>query len=503
MNIKKNLGAFSFLVIGIVIGLLISTPLELTPKAHGQEASSQTTATSPTTDLTQAVERVARDVGPTVVSIKTEKTEKYSVRRQFHGSPFGDDIFERFFEDFFGDLPEQEHKRSGLGSGVIISKEGYILTNEHVIEDTDKITVTLADGREFKGILKGTDPRSDLAVVKIDAPHLPWAALGDSDSLRTGQWVVAIGSPFGNIMPNPEPTVTAGVISALHRSLPQTSRRDSNYADLIQTDAAINPGNSGGPLLNLSGEVIGINVALFSTSGGYQGIGFAIPVNTAKRIVSKLIEGKEIEYGWIGVSVQNINQQLAEYFGIKTTEGALVVKILEDGPAAKAGLKDGDLIVSVDGKSIKDVAALLSTVGNIPIKKSVPVTVMRDKKTINLSVTVAKRPFFDEQGEMAESDKKDRSDANTSNRWRGLTVQNIPPELANRLRLNKTDGILITDVKENSPAESAGLRKGDIITGINNQAVKNIADFNAATKKARGDCLIRTIRGYLVIKDGS
>ncbi len=508
MTLKKNVFVFSFLVAGIIIGLLISTQLDLTPKAHSQDGQTPNIVLPQTTDLTLAVEKVAKEVGPTVVSIKTEKTEKYSVQRQFRGSPFGnspfgDEVFEKFFEDFFGEIPEQEHKRSGLGSGVIINKDGYILTNEHVIEDADTLTVTLPDGREFKGTLKGTDPRSDLAVIKIDAPNLPWATLGDSDALRTGQWVVAIGNPFGNMMPDAEPTVTTGVISALHRSLPPTSRRDSNYSNLIQTDAAINPGNSGGPLLNLSGEIIGINVALFSTTGGYQGIGFAIPVNTAKRIVSKLIEGKEIEYGWIGISVQNINKQLADYFGQSTTEGALVVKVLNDSPASKAGIKDGDLILSIDTTRIKDVASLLTTVGNIPVGKKAPVTLLRDKKTLTLTVAVAKRPSLDEEGEIIEESSSDDKEPAVSNKWRGLIVQNIPPELAERSRLPNNDGVVVTDVEENSPADTARLRKGDIITGINNQPIKNTDDFKTETKKAKGDCLIRTIRGFLVITSGS
>ncbi|MDD5254616.1 MAG: trypsin-like peptidase domain-containing protein, partial [Candidatus Omnitrophica bacterium] len=280
-------------------------------------------ASAVVTGMEDAVVNVANTAGKAVVSISTEITSKsQGVRRFYFGQPFGESPFggndlERFFNDFFGEIPEREYKQTGLGSGVIIDQEGYILTNEHVVRGADKITVTLSDGREFKGEVKGQDMRSDLAVIKINANSLPIASLGDSDGLRIGQWVVAIGNPFGFALENPEPTVTAGVISALHRSLGRgLSRGERDYNDLIQTDAAINPGNSGGPLVNLKGEVIGINVAIFSTSGGYQGIGFAIPVNNAKRILSRLIEGKKILYGWMGVTIQDLTGEMSSYFGL-------------------------------------------------------------------------------------------------------------------------------------------------------------------------------------------
>jgi serine protease Do len=251
--------------------------------------------------MEDAVINVANTAGKAVVSISAERTTKVSTGRRFvYRSPFGespfgeDEFFRKFFDDFFGQMPEREYKQFGLGSGVIVDPQGYILTNEHVIDGADKIKVTLPDGREFKAELKGEDPRADLAIIKINAHNLPAAAWGDSDNLRIGQWVVAIGNPFGFALQNPEPTVTAGVISALHRSIGKSVGRDRDYNDLIQTDAAINPGNSGGPLVNLKGEIVGINVAIFTTSGGYQGIGFAIPSNAAKRIMSNLIQGKKI-----------------------------------------------------------------------------------------------------------------------------------------------------------------------------------------------------------------
>ena len=455
-------------------------------------------------NLVTAVEDVAGRIGPTVVSIATEKTEHSTMSGSpFHGGPFQDEFFNKFFEDFFGEIPEKELKRSGLGSGVIIDKEGYILTNEHVVGGADKITVTLSDGRQFKGTLKGTDPRSDLAVIKIDAPNLPVAALGDSDTLKIGQWVVAIGNPFGHILSNPEPTVTTGVVSALNRSLPRNSRNDSDYSDLIQTDAAINPGNSGGPLVNLSGDIVGINVAIFSTSGGYQGIGFAIPVNNAKRIIQQLIEGKKVAYGWIGVSIQNIDERLAKYFELPASEGVLVAKVLAQGPAEKAGVKDGDIILEADGKKILNMNALLKHIGSAPAGQPVTLTVLRDNKKLEIPVTVQKRPSFDEEGDIITESEAEAApeEAKSSDEWRGLEIKEITPNLARQLRLPETDGVLITEILPESPAEIGGLRQGDIIIEINKKLVKNADDFYKATKNAKGSCLIRVLRGYFVIEE--
>ncbi len=459
--------------------------------------------TSENINFTTAVEDVAQRVGPTVVSIRTEKIENYRPQHYFYG-PFHDEFFQRFFEEFYGEQPERQFKRSGLGSGVIIDKQGYILTNEHVINDTDKITVTLADGREFKAVLKGTDPRSDLAVIKIDAPNLPVAPLGDSDQLKTGQWVVAIGNPFGYLLANSEPTVTAGVISALHRSLPRTSRQDSDYSDLIQTDAAINPGNSGGPLVNLKGEVVGINVAIFTTSGGYQGIGFAIPANNAKRIVEQLIKGQKVAYGWIGISIQEVDDRLAQYFGLEKPKGVLVVKSLENGPAQKGGVQDGDIIVSIDGQEINNSSSLLRKIGNAKIGDKITLEILRDNKTDKIPVTVGKRPSFDQEGRMIEEGEEEPRQSNLKSEpqhWRGLKVNNIPPELAEQLQLPTSEGVIVVDVSDNSAAEEAGLRKGDIIVSINKTLIRNVEDFNRTVESVKGSCLVRTLRGYRVIQE--
>ncbi|MCK5579776.1 MAG: Do family serine endopeptidase [Candidatus Omnitrophica bacterium] len=444
-----------------------------------------------------AIETVAGQVGPAVVSIKTEKVQRYRAYPRYRQDPFYDDFLNQFFGEFFGGPPEYEKRQQGLGSGVIIDKTGYILTNEHVVREADRITVTLPDGRSFNGIPKGTDPRSDLALIKIEAPDLPVAIMGDSENLKTGQWVVAIGNPFGHILDDPQPTVTSGVISALHRSLPTTSKRDTDYSDLIQTDAAINPGNSGGPLVNLRGEVVGINVAIFSTSGGYQGVGFAIPINYAKAIVDKLIKGKKVTYGWLGVMIQDLDYRLAQYFGTPKGEGVLIEKVVDDGPAEIAGIRDGDVVLSVDGVKMRNTTNLIKYIGNAPIGKKVSVEILRDRKKIKIPVEITKRPFLN--ADIPEENGDELPETVLFKQWRGLKIRPISEEIAQRLRLGTQKGVVVFEVETDSPAQEAGLRKGDIIISVNKHPVETIKDFHKIVNNAKGDCLIRTVRGYFVI----
>lgn len=449
--------------------------------------------------IENAVINVANTTGKAVVSISAEHTEKikggkrYYFSQPFGETPFGrEDPFNRFFEDFFGEMPDREYKQTGLGSGVIIDPQGYILTNEHVISNADKINVTLPDGREFKGVVKGMDARSDLAVIKINAQNLPVALLGDSESVKIGQWVVAIGNPFGFAMQNPEPTVTAGVISALHRTLGNMLSRDRDYNDLIQTDAAINPGNSGGPLANLKGEVVGINVAIFSTSGGYQGVGFAIPINNAKRIISRLIEGKKVTYGWIGVTVQNLTDDLAKYMGLSDKNGVLISKVIEDSPAQKAGLKDSDVIGQFDNKPINNVKELLSEVAKTEVGKKIKIVVVRDKKQLAVELQVGERPQNLEEEE-------DGVSAEAAN-WRGLEVADITTENSRRFRIEEKKGVVVSNIEPGSPADDAGLISGEVIFEINKQPIKNTSDYERVTKALKGDALVKTTRGYFVIE---
>jgi len=490
------------LTVGVVVGLLIAAKLDFSPRIDALQTDNVPgLATAP--DFESAFIQVASQVGPAVVSISTEQTSKISSRPQvrkysFRGSPFerefGDDFFDHFFGDF-GEMPQREFKQRGLGSGVIIDKEGYILTNEHVVHAADKITVTLPDGREFKGTIKGTDPRSDLAVIKINADNLPVTRLGDSDSIRIGQWVVAIGNPFGYMIKSPEPTVTVGVVSALHRSISGPMMGGRDYSDLIQTDAAINPGNSGGPLVNLRGEIIGINVAIFSTSGGYQGVGFAIPSNEAKKILTRLIQGKKITYGWLGVSVQNIDEKLAKYFNLSQKEGAIIAKVLKDGPAEKANLKDGDIIVSFEGQKAKNVRELVKLAGNAEAGKKVKLGIIRDKNLKEVEVVMGTRPDSVDSEEAVEEPGAEPE----IKAWRGISVEEINPEMAKRSGLDETKGIVITNVEPGSAAEDSGLEPGEVILEINKKPIKNLSDYNSAVKAARGDCLIKTNRAYLVL----
>lgn len=455
--------------------------------------------------IEDAVINVASIAGKAVVSISTEHVTKVKGRKRMYfnqpfgggGSPFGeDDSFRRFFDDFLGQIPDREFKQNGLGSGVIIDAQGHILTNEHVIFNADKITVTLPDGREFKGEVKGKDSRSDLAVIKIDAKNLPVANLGDSDILKIGQWVVAIGNPFAFVMQNPEPTVTTGVISALHRSLGRTLGRDRDYNDLIQTDAAINPGNSGGPLVNLKGEVVGINVAIFSTSGGYQGIGFAIPINSAKRIMARLIAGKKISYGWLGVTIQDLNDDLAKYFELPDKNGVLVAKIINDSPAEKGKVKEGDIIKKFDGIAVNNVKELLNIVGKAEVGKKVKLVLFRDKKEVTLEIEIGERPEHLEGS-------SDEQESEQQGGWRGLRVEDLNSEIARRFRVQEKEGVLVVEVEPQSPADAAGMVAGDVILAVNKQPVKNAADFDNLTKALKGDCLVQAVRGFYLLKEKS
>lgn len=483
--------------LGALIGLVMASGMLFIPGAAAADISPQPSVIS----LEGAVEKVAADIGKAVVSISIEHTERLGARRYYFGSPQGgpleDEFFRKFFEDFFGELPQREYKQLGLGSGVIIDKDGYILTNEHVIGEADKITVTLPDGREFRAEVKGIDRRSDLAVIKIDGHDFPLANLGDSDDLKIGQWVVAIGNPFGYAIQNPEPTVTAGVVSALHRSLGKIGSADRDYSDLIQTDAAINPGNSGGPLVNLKGEVVGINVAIFSTSGGYQGIGFAVPANSAKRIVSRLIEGKKIVYGWLGITVQNLDEELVRYFGLPEKKGVLVAKVLAGSPAEKAGIREGDVILKLGNRETNATGSLLKIVGDTEPGEIIKAQIVRDRKSLEINVKAGSRP------DNIEEAATDQPQTESSSRpWRGLSVREINPELARKFRLSETIGVVVVDIEPKSPADEAGIIPGDIILEINKIYIDTLAAYKKAVRSVKGDCLIRAARGFFVLKGG-
>ena len=450
-------------------------------------------------NLQDSFVKVSKEVGPAVVSISTEHVEKYQTR-YYPFLEFQDEFFNDFFNDFFVSGPEKEFRKMGIGSGVIIDRQGYVLTNEHVVRGADKITVTLPDGREFDGRLRGSDLYSDLAVVKIEPKgELPFAKLGDSDSVKIGHWAIAIGNPFGYSVINPEPTVTVGVVSALRRSLPRTDRRGREYSDLIQTDAAINPGNSGGPLVNIYGEVIGINVAILTKSGGSEGIGFAIPVNTAKKIMEDLIEGREVLHGWLGVEIQDIDRDLAEYFGLSNTNGILISRVVEGSPAENAGLTARDVIVSFDGEKIRNTRDLVRLVLKKDIGEEVKLGILRNQKSYSVAVNVGVNPG--EKTYRKKKEKKATTVVKNIDRWRGMEVSDLTADIKTKFKLTVESGVIVMYIEPSSSADQAGIRVGDVIYEIDRKPVKNKNDYADIASKVSGDILVGTHRGYVVIKE--
>ena len=371
--------------------------------------------------------------------------------------------------------------------------------------DAEKITVTLTDGREFAGTVKGKDSRADLAVVKIDAKSLPVMALGDSSQVKVGQWVVALGNPLGLAGIGPaaqafgsDPTLSVGVISALHRQLPRTSRYDRDYSDLMQTDATINPGNSGGPLVNLEGQVIGVNVAIITGPG--NAYGFAIPINKAKSVLDRLIEGKQVVYGWLGIQIQDITADVAEYYGLGERKGVLVYQVLPGSPASKAGVRDGDIVEAFDGKTIQHSRQLIDLVSGAKAGRRIRLEILREGKSQTLEVEIGERPA---EVELAGGG------GSSGETWRGLKVGPLTPEQLERIGLAPgTTGILVVEVESGSPAEQAGLHEGDVINEVKGAIkgqltsvrIESVSDFTNVAAQMQGNALVRTNRGYVVIK---
>ena len=420
--------------------------------------------------------RIAREAKGAVVFIQVEKSVK--VGRRAPSMPFNDpfdlfndDFFERFFRHRTPRRPDprqREFKQQGQGSGFIISKDGYILTNNHVVGQADTITVKLDDGRDLQAEVVGTDPQTDVAVIKVDAKNLPVMPLGSSDILEVGEWVMAIGTPFGLAQ-----TVTVGVVSAKGRS----GMGIVDYEDFIQTDAAINPGNSGGPLLNLEGKAVGINTAIFSRSGGYMGIGFAIPIDMAKKVYTQLIDKGGITRGFLGVVIQDINSDLAESFGLKRTDGVLVSQVSEGSAAEKAGIQTGDVIVSFDGKPVKKAGPFRNRIALSAPDSRHTVTVIRDGRKKTLSVTLG----------TLESSAAAKVPAGDARKSLGLAVRDLTPDLAGKFGYDTGSGVLVAEVEPGSAAAQAGLSPGTLILEINKQPVKNLRDFREAAANAVKD----------------
>jgi serine protease Do len=414
-------------------------------------ATTQFAQTNELMSLSGLVKRLT----PSVVNISTTNTTKFGMTP--HQSPFGergDDPFEEFFNRFFGELPQREFKRKGLGSGFILSDDGFIITNNHVVEKADDIKVILQDGESYKANIIGKDPKTDLALLKIEPRHkLNAVSLGRSNTLEIGDWVVAIGNPFGL-----GHTVTTGIVSAKGRSLGLGA-----YDDFIQTDAAINPGNSGGPLFNLNGDVVGVNTAIIA---GGQGIGFAIPVDMARNVVEQLQNKGKVVRGWLGVLVQQITPEIAESLNLSQPEGALVSDVTPGGPADKAGIRRGDVIVAFDGNKIEDMPDLPKTVAtNEPGTKS-KLTFLRNGKEKTVDLTLGELP---EEVAVSTSVTNNNVERNL-----GLIVQEINPQIQRRFRLEESKGVIITNVNPGSIGYEAGLMAGDIILEINKQNIENL-----------------------------
>jgi serine protease Do len=380
-----------------------------------------------------------------------------------------DSPFHDFFKKYFDEIPKgygpPSQERSSLGSGFIISKDGYVITNNHVVSEAEEIVVRLNDRREFTAELIGTDKRSDIAVLKIDATNLPVLKLGDSSNLNVGEWVLAIGSPFGF-----DHSVTAGIISAIGRSLP-----NENYVPFIQTDVAINPGNSGGPLFNLDGEVIGVNSQIYSRTGGFMGLSFAVPVNVVKNVYKQLREKGHVARGWLGVLIQDVTRELAESFDMDHPHGALIAKVLPDGPAEKAGLEVGDIVVKFNNKKVSFSSDLPPLVGSTPVDSIVPVEIIRRSKHKVIQVKISELPTDDEVVAKNGKEKID-SDTNSLN----VIARDLSKEQKADLDIND-HGVLVEEIHV-GPAQKAGIRQGDVILLINNIKIKDVSHFNELVK---------------------
>jgi serine protease Do len=461
-----------------VAGAVVTGILDLTP--HGAAESEPSADLEALRRIGEGFSQVVKEVSPSVVNVRVSKEVK--MRHPSTGeSPFdffGDSPFGKFFE-----WPEgEDFLQQGSGSGVIVSTDGYILTNNHVIEGADEITVFYGDGERYDAKVVGTDPRTDLAVIKIDGKDFPAAKLGDSDKIEVGEWVLAVGNPF-----ELQNTVTAGIISARGRS----NVGLADYEDFIQTDAAINPGNSGGPLVNLDGEVVGINTAIATRTGGNMGIGFAIPINMAKQIMAQLIKTGKVTRGWLGVYIQPVTPELKNQFKLKSTDGALVADVTGGGPAEKAGLKRGDVIVEYQGEQIKDINHLRNLVAVTEVGATADVKVMRDGREKTIKVKAGELP--EEEAVIG------RQFGEGPGRDVGFSVGNLTPSVRKQLGLpDNQQGVVVRDVKKTSDAFQKGLREGDVVVEVNRVPVSSVGEFNSAISRVEaGDEVL-----LLVITEG-
>ncbi len=459
------------LLIGVVVGVVVSSEYRIVPsgEAVGNEPQTQV---SPGGHITseQAFIAVSRAVTPAVVNISAKRNAK--PQQGNFDFPFEEPL-KRFFGEKFGrKSPQHERRGEGMGSGVIIESDGLIVTNNHVIEDADEIIVILSDKREFKGIIVGTDPKSDLAVIRIKAKGLPTIPWGNSSKIQVGAYILAIGNPFGLTQ-----TVTMGIISAIGRA----NIGLTDYEDFIQTDAAINPGNSGGAMVNIQGELIGINTAIFTRSGGYMGIGFAVPSDMVRSIVGKLVKSGKVVRGWLGVAIQEVTPQIAKIFGLSEARGALVSEVMAGSPAEKAGFKSGDIILSFAGEALGDTNALRHIVAKASPGDLINVDVIRESQSMLLTVKIEVQPndLFAKRSRTPHKPLPKLSAA-----LQGVSVSELSPELLEQLALEPgLSGVVILKVDPGSNAQEAGLRKSDIILEVNRKTILTLDDYEAAFSK--------------------
>jgi serine protease Do len=460
--------AMLFLLLGGALGFVAAKDDAHKPSAEALSASALPGPDS----LSAAFERVAKLVQPAVVNISTEQV--------IHTSGFTQDPFGGMFGDNspFGrlfNMPKDMKQRS-LGSGFVVDPKGYIVTNNHVVKNATKIKVKLQDGHVLDGTVVGTDPQTDIAVIKVNASDLATLRLANSDQVKVGEWVLAFGSPFGL-----EQTMTAGIISAKGRVIGA-----GNYDNFLQTDAAINPGNSGGPLVNLAGEVVGINTMILSDGGGFQGVGLAIPASMADNVYHQLVKSGKVTRGWLGVNIQNMTPELAKSFNMKNEEGVLIAQVESDSPASKAGLRSGDIVLEYNGKEIKNPEDLSIAVADTKVGSPAKLKVMRDGKTLYLDASVGARP-----AEQAEASKPGE---NSEHAKLGVTVENIDSSIARQLKLSPATGVVVTEVQPGSPAEEGNVQTGDVIREINHKPIKNAADMQAEIRNLKkGSTVLLTV----------
>jgi len=450
----------------LISALCFALPLSILQAETGQmEAPAIPASYQFANQLSEVFRDISEQITPSVVNIRSTMRRPQSSIPGMENMPPGmenlPEPFREFFERF-GAQPQlpQQPQPGGLGSGVIIDSSGHILTNNHVVANADEVTVRLSDKRTFKATIVGTDPRTDLAVIKIEGENLVPARLGNSDTLSIGEWVVAVGAPFGL-----ENTITAGIVSAKGRSI----MGGNAYEDFIQTDAAINPGNSGGPLVNLRGEVVGINTAIVSRTGGYMGIGFAIPSSLAKNVFESLIQSGRVIRGWLGVGIQNLSEELASSFEYSETRGALVGHIAPDGPAAKSELKQGDIVVAFNGIEIEDVSQLRNMVAASRPNTQVALRVVREGKARDIQVRLGELPSDEVESPKKEDPKEEIQ--------LGLQLETLTDELSRQLETSSSRGVVVRGILPGSPAAIAGFQPGDIIKRIDNTDISSVDDF--------------------------